>query len=46
MKHDATLGVGIVQISLHHKGLQYPHNADMVPNHDILLIGNVSIIIC
>jgi hypothetical protein len=46
MKLDATLGVGIAQILLHHKNLQYPPSVDMVPNYDIMLIGNVGIIIC
>jgi hypothetical protein len=46
MKLDATLGVGSVQILLHHKNLQYPHSSDMVPSYDIMLIGNVGIIIC
>jgi hypothetical protein len=41
---DATLGV-IMQISLHHKSLQYPHSVDVVPSYNIMFIGNASIII-
>ncbi len=46
MKPNATLGVGIMQISLHHKSLQYPHSIEVVPNYNIPLIGTGSIIIC
>ncbi len=48
MKPNATLGVGIMQISLHHKNLQYPHSADVVqtvPNYNISFIGNACIAI-
>jgi hypothetical protein len=46
MKPNAKFGVGIMQISLHHKSLQYPHGIEMNPNYNILLIVYASIIIC
>jgi len=46
MKPNATLGVGIMQISLHHKSVQYPHGIEVNTNYNIPLIGNASIVIC
>jgi hypothetical protein len=46
MKPNAKLGVDIMQISLHHKSLQYPHGIEVNPNYNIPFIGNASIAIC